>query len=554
MPATAADREMVLRAFGETKAARGVLGFKPLSADQPSSMGQPTQIQRGSGDPKPLVGNTMGSVAKMAADKQDAKSKEKEGEPTPKVTDLSSASDTPPKKAPDKKPEEKSENKVEYTKGAAITEAIKSMSPLLKKVLLGGGIGAGVGGIRGALQPRGEPRLASALRGIVQGGGLGAGAGAGAHYLPQLVQQMGKAPGESAAGFAKTLKTAPYLGGAAGGLAGGAAGRLATGPRPTEKKPEEKPEKEPEKEAMMAASVALLKDAGLWDYMKPAGGQPAAPAAPPAASAPLGGARAISRGTQSIGQAPMAAPGAAARAPQPPTPGTQTAGGGLLNVPGMGMGGPQQAAKAAQSVEVAGGVLPSAADMSPDKQAPQQKAVGKPSKINEEMRTRGLSKGAETTPPPKKSPITTAADTKPEPKAPGGDIPVLGATGGAVLGGLEKLLGGVGWERGQKKLQEWGQSPAARNIAGGTTATLAAIAAALAARQAFGRKGEDEGLYAEASAKLDLAKKALMGQSVPVPAGADGKNEQYGIPTRAGVATTNRTELFGDLDRWSRGN
>ncbi len=294
MPATAADREMVLRAFGATEATR---------VDTPPPA---TPVV----EPLPLIGNVW---RKDAA--QDAKSKEKEKETTPEVVDLSSASDTPPKKAPEKKPEEVSENKVEYDKKAA------------------------------------------------------------------------------------TL-----------------------------------------------ASAAIRKTAQ--------------------------------------------------------TPGD-------------------------------GGVLPSAADTKPDKQSPQQKPEGKPSK------------------PDEKSPVTTAADSELAPEAPGGDIPILGATGGAVLGGLEKLLGGIGWEGGQQKLQQWGQSPTARNIAGGTTATLAAIISALVARKAFG--GGEQELEIEAGMKLHLVKKSLMGQSAPAPKGVDGKNEQYNIPTRSGVVTTHRNEIFGDLNKWSLG-
>jgi hypothetical protein len=439
MPVTAADRELVLRTFGETKVAKGVLGFKPLSADTPASMGQPRQIQRGSGDPKPLVGNVMGSAAKTAAA---AKSKEKEEKETePEVVDLALASDTPVKKAPEKKPEEESENKAEYTKDAAITEALRSLSPLLKKLLLGGGIGAGVGGVRGALNPGAEPRLASALRGGVTGAGIGAGAGAGAHFLPKLLQHLGPGAGgaDAAADFATSMKAAPYVGGAAGGLAGGAASRVVTGPSPAKK------------EAPKAESA---------ESKKPKAKEPAKEAA-----------LLISAALREAGQLPDDA-------------------------------------------------APSASDTKPDKQAPQQKAV----KLDEG--------GA--------------------PAAPSGDIPVLGATGGHVLGGLEKLLGGIGWEGGQRKLQEWGQSPTARNIAGGTTATLAAIITALAARKALGRGGEDD-MYAEAALKLRLVKRALMGQGVPAFKDSDGKNEQFGIPTRAGVTSTRREAVFGDLDRWSRG-
>ena len=436
MPATAADREMVLRAFGETKVATGVLGFKPLASGTPSSMGQPTKIQFGGGDPKPLVGNVPGGGAKTAAA---AKSKEKEEKETePEVVDLATASDTAPKKAPEKKPEEKSENAAEYTKDAAITEALRSLSPLLKKLLLGGGIGAGVGGIRGALNPGDEPRLASALRGGVMGGGLGAGAGAGAHFLPKLLQHLGAGGGgaDAAADFATSMKAAPYVGGAAGGLAGGAAGRLLTGPSPAKKEApkEESAETEKPKAKEPAKEAALLVSAALRE------------SAPPADSP-----------------------------------------------------------------------APTASDTKPDAKAPQQKAV-KPD----------------------------------EDGAPSGDIPILGATGGHVLGGLEKLLGGIGWEGGQQKLQEWGQSPTARNIAGGTTATLAAILSALAARKALGSGGEDE-MYAEAASKLHIVKRALMGQGAPAFKDPDGKNAQFGIPVRAGVTSTHREAVFGDLDRWSRG-
>ena len=101
-------------------------------------------------------------------------------------------------------------------------------------------------------------------------------------------------------------------------------------------------------------------------------------------------------------------------------------------------------------------------------------------------------------------------------------------------------------------MQEWQLSPRARGIAGGTTATLAAIAAALAARKAFGGK-EDEAEVEKYAAKLDLVKKALMGQGVPALRDADGKTEQFGIPVRDGVVTTHRNEIFSNLDRWSRG-
>lgn len=286
MTATAADREMVLRSFGETKTARAET--PPPAAVEPT----PAAVE-----PTPLIGNTWN---------KDAKSKEKEGETTPEVVDLSSASDTPPKKAPEKKPEEASENKIEYDKKA------------------------------------------------------------------------------------------------------------------------------------VRAAVALLK-----------------------ASEPTEDAQ------------------------------------------------------------------PTASDSSPDKKAPQQK-------------------------PTKDEPAAAAAGPEAAPAAaPTGDIPYLGATGGTVLGGLEQLLGRLGWEGGQQKLQQWGQSPTARNIAGGTTATLGAIIAALAARKAFG--GGDEGLEVGAGMKLSIVKKALMGQGVPALKDADGNNAKFGIPTRAGVATTHRNEIFDNLSKWSLG-
>jgi hypothetical protein len=424
MPATAADREMVLRSFGATKVAH--VDTPAPTADIP----------------------------------QDAKSKKKEGETTPEIVDLASASDTPPKKAPEKKPEEKSENKIDYTKTAGLLDTIKQLMgqrPLLSKILQqagrGAGIGAGIGAGYGALSPaEGEGRVSSALRrgalGSLMGGGAGAGRALG-QALPQL------APNVAGEMTSKTLGHMPLAGGIAGAGVGGAVGSaVSKAPKKPGSSSEEKSEKKPEK-----------KDAR------------------------------------------------------------------------------QEAAKAA-SADTTEGVLPSASDMTPDKQAPQQKAVGKPSKLNETMRVRGLSKGAAL------PPTQTASDNKPEPKTPGGDIPVLGRTGGAVLGGLEKLLGGVGWEGGRKKLQEWGQSPSARNIAGGTTATLAAVAAALAARQAL--KGDD-GMYAEASVRLDLVKKALMGQSAPPFKTGDGKNEQFRIPVRDGVVTTHRNEIFDNLSRWSLG-
>ena len=199
MPATAADREMVLRAFGETKAAKGVLGFKPLSADQPSSTGQPKQIQRGGGDPQPLIGNTMGSAAKAAAAKQDAKSKEKEKETKPEVVDLASASDTPPKKAPEKKPEKDSENEVEYEKKAIASagELLKRLGPALSRAgryaLRAGAVGGGIGGVHGLLRGRdeGQSRIGSILQGIMRGGTIGAGIGGGAGLASGMMTPSG---------------------------------------------------------------------------------------------------------------------------------------------------------------------------------------------------------------------------------------------------------------------------------------------------------------------------------------------------------------------------
>lgn len=134
-----------------------------------------------------------------------------------------------------------------------------------------------------------------------------------------------------------------------------------------------------------------------------------------------------------------------------------------------------------------------------------------------------------------------------------GDIPVLGSVGGATLGGLEALAKGIGWEGAQNRLRAWGQSPQARNIAGGTTATLAAIATALAARQMLkGRGEEDEDMYAEAAAKLDHVKQALLGSRAK-PLEASSVADKYNLPVRNGVSGFSRSRIFANLDSWSKG-
>ena len=141
-----------------------------------------------------------------------------------------------------------------------------------------------------------------------------------------------------------------------------------------------------------------------------------------------------------------------------------------------------------------------------------------------------------------------APDKKPAQEAASqGDIPVLGRTGGAVLGGLGRLAGGLGWRGGQEQLQEWGGSPTGRNIAGGATALLAAVATALAARQAF-RGKQEEGLELEAAAKLDLVKRSLLGRGVRPLEPTDER-----IPRRTGVIGTSRSDIYSKLDNWSRG-
>lgn len=135
-----------------------------------------------------------------------------------------------------------------------------------------------------------------------------------------------------------------------------------------------------------------------------------------------------------------------------------------------------------------------------------------------------------------------------------GDIPLLGPLGGKVLGGLGSAAGAVGLSGPGAKLDEWSKSPTGRNIAGGSTALLAAILAALAGKKMLGgRQGAQEDLELVPEDKMASfgvmlkASLASMGQSA---APLKPLNE---FPERTGNKTTRRQAVFDDVASWSLG-
>ena len=67
--------------------------------------------------------------------------------------------------------------------------------------------------------------------------------------------------------------------------------------------------------------------------------------------------------------------------------------------------------------------------------------------------------------------------------------------GGGVMGGLGSILSSIGLPGMQKRVADWGQSPANRRLVGGGTAVLGTLLTALAARKLLGGGGRRQPDY-----------------------------------------------------------
>jgi hypothetical protein len=444
MSATDRDKMLVLQAFAKPAALLGVGPTKPNVPAVKPNMAKPKPLSPvgGTAALTSLAPSMRGPQTKTA-NTNDAAAKAEEKDTKPEVVKLESASDTPPKKAPEKKPEAVSENAADYNKKAdAVVQLMKRARkvPLSKISSFGKKAAGAAGALKRVLMSLVGPK--SLVGGAAAGIGRPIARRVGAlSKLPVRGMQegMGKSmPRNILAGVRTALQNAAqHVGAGAARIGRGGAGTQGAA------------------SAIGAGALGLggLGAMGLGRASKAAGLRKAA----------------ITFEEEPTG---LSAPGAAL---------------GAL----AGAGVPVAAWQATTPLLRAGPHIKkfiAALEKLPSTHARLTKALMySPAVLGALIglthRKEGSVKRA--------APMDERVAPDPQPQK--DIVPGLGPLGGHVLGGLGKVTGGLGLPRVSKQLQDWSESPTARSLAGGGTAILTAIMAALAAKKLMhGREEEVE--------------------------------------------------------------